>query len=185
MERETGLEPATTCLEGRNSTTELLPQNRIYFSPQNALCQRGVRASSKTATDLSTLIGSYRLCARAEGKSQKTIDLTSLALRKLKAFLEDNHLPADAGVIGANEIRGFILHLQRSGRFVCHPYGRSQQSGLSELSINSYLRAIRAAFRRWVDEGPLERTPFETAKVPKAPRPVTAIKLQKDSKMAF
>ena len=25
MERETGLEPATTCLEGRNSTTELLP----------------------------------------------------------------------------------------------------------------------------------------------------------------
>ena len=27
MERETGLEPATPCLEGRNSTTELLPQN--------------------------------------------------------------------------------------------------------------------------------------------------------------
>ena len=25
MERETGLEPATTCLEGRDSTTELLP----------------------------------------------------------------------------------------------------------------------------------------------------------------
>ncbi len=27
-ERETGLEPATACLEGRNSTTELLPQDR-------------------------------------------------------------------------------------------------------------------------------------------------------------
>jgi hypothetical protein len=26
VERETGLEPATPCLEGRNSTTELLPQ---------------------------------------------------------------------------------------------------------------------------------------------------------------
>ena len=26
LERETGLEPATACLEGRNSTTELLPQ---------------------------------------------------------------------------------------------------------------------------------------------------------------
>ena len=25
MERETGFEPATPCLEGRNSTTELLP----------------------------------------------------------------------------------------------------------------------------------------------------------------
>jgi hypothetical protein len=28
MERETGLEPATTCLEGRYSTIELLPQNQ-------------------------------------------------------------------------------------------------------------------------------------------------------------
>jgi hypothetical protein len=27
VERETGLEPATACLEGRNSTTELLPLN--------------------------------------------------------------------------------------------------------------------------------------------------------------
>ena len=26
LERETGLEPATTCLEGRGSTTELLPR---------------------------------------------------------------------------------------------------------------------------------------------------------------
>jgi hypothetical protein len=28
LERETGLEPATACLEGRNSTTELLPLSR-------------------------------------------------------------------------------------------------------------------------------------------------------------
>jgi hypothetical protein len=34
MERETGLEPATTCLEGRGSTTELLPQNQSYFTPK-------------------------------------------------------------------------------------------------------------------------------------------------------
>jgi hypothetical protein len=26
VERETGIEPATTCLEGRSSTTELLPR---------------------------------------------------------------------------------------------------------------------------------------------------------------
>src|SRR3989338_766185 len=30
MERETGLEPATTCLEGRYSTIELLPQSRHF-----------------------------------------------------------------------------------------------------------------------------------------------------------
>ena len=34
VERETGLEPVTTCLEGRGSTTELLPQNQSYFTPK-------------------------------------------------------------------------------------------------------------------------------------------------------
>ncbi len=37
--RETGLEPATACLEGRNSTTELLPQN----DPGTYLTGRGAR----------------------------------------------------------------------------------------------------------------------------------------------
>ena len=41
VERETGFEPATACLEGRNSTTELLPQNRIYFTPFLHARQRG------------------------------------------------------------------------------------------------------------------------------------------------
>jgi hypothetical protein len=41
MERETGFEPATACLEGRNSTTELLPQkSRIILSLISNLCQR-------------------------------------------------------------------------------------------------------------------------------------------------
>ena len=34
VERETGLEPVTTCLEGRGSTTELLPQNQSYSTPK-------------------------------------------------------------------------------------------------------------------------------------------------------
>ncbi len=41
MERETGLEPATTCLEGRDSTTELLPRNRAYFTPKTHALSKG------------------------------------------------------------------------------------------------------------------------------------------------
>jgi hypothetical protein len=37
VERETGLEPATPCLEGRNSTTELLPRDPTYFTPNLAV----------------------------------------------------------------------------------------------------------------------------------------------------
>ncbi len=32
VERETGFEPATPCLEGRNSSTELLPQSEFIVS---------------------------------------------------------------------------------------------------------------------------------------------------------
>ena len=49
MERETGLEPATTCLEGRDSTTELLPLDRITG-------QLYVITTRKTSIDVSLLI---------------------------------------------------------------------------------------------------------------------------------
>ncbi len=38
MERETGFEPATPCLEGRHSTTELLPHLYEQF-----YCEGGMR----------------------------------------------------------------------------------------------------------------------------------------------
>lgn len=126
----------------------------------------------KHSTELDRLIEYDAFCARAEGKSQKTIDLTAMSLTKLKKFLVKNHLPTDARMISLDEIRGFILHLQGSRRFDEHPYAKSQERRLSGLTINSYLRAIRASFNRWVDEGLLETTPFEKVKIPKAPKRV-------------
>ena len=46
MERETGFEPATACLEGRNSTTELLPHEHVHFSPKAKPRQKVVIALS-------------------------------------------------------------------------------------------------------------------------------------------
>ncbi|MFQ5924500.1 MAG: tyrosine-type recombinase/integrase [Dehalococcoidia bacterium] len=124
------------------------------------------------STELDNLIEYEAFCGRAEGKSQKTIALTALALTKLKNFLEENHLPTEARMIGAEEMRHFILHLQGSKRFDNHPYAKSQERGLSRLSINCYLRAVRAAFNRWVDGGLLETTPFSKVTIPKAPKKV-------------
>ena len=123
-------------------------------------------------TELDDLIQYEAFCGQAEGKSHKTIDLTALALNKLKKFLQENHLPTDARMVGADEIRRFILHLQASKRFADHPYTKRQQRGLNALSINCYLRAIRAAFNRWVDEELLGRSPFEKVKVPRAPKKI-------------
>jgi integrase/recombinase XerD len=123
----------------------------------------------RRVTELDTLIEYESFCGKSEGKSQNTINLTIIALTKLKDFLYANQLPTDSRLIGADDIRNFILHLQASKRFVNHPYIRRQDNELSAISINCYLRSIRAAFNRWVAEGFLEETPFEKVKVPKAP----------------
>lgn len=126
----------------------------------------------RRVTELDKLIEYESFCGKAEGKSQNTINLTIIALNKLKDFLYTNQLPTDSRLIGAEDIRNLILHLQASKRFVNHPYIRSQDNELSAISINCYLRAIRAAFNRWVAEGFLEDTPFKKVRVPKAPKKV-------------
>jgi integrase/recombinase XerD len=131
-----------------------------------------VPASPKTATDLSALTDGYRLCARAEGKSPRTIELTTLALRKLKAFLEEMQLPTDAAMLRADDIWGFILHLQACRKFENHPYAKIQEQGLSPQAINCYMRSIRAAWNRWLSEGLVELTLFDRVKVPRAPKKV-------------
>ena len=40
LERETGFEPATACLEGRNSTAELLPPDALHSKRLRLVCQR-------------------------------------------------------------------------------------------------------------------------------------------------
>ncbi len=49
MERETGLEPVTTCLEGRGSSTELLPLNQSYFTSKYLVLSKNIEdnAASK------------------------------------------------------------------------------------------------------------------------------------------
>ena len=126
----------------------------------------------KQATDLDKLIEYESVFGRSDGRSQNTIDLTIVSLTKLRDFIYANQLPTDARLISNRDIRNFILHLQASKMFVNHPYIRSQDNELSAISINCYLRAIRAAFNRWVAEGYLEDTPFKKVRVPKAPKKV-------------
>ncbi|MDO8490613.1 MAG: hypothetical protein Q7T04_01195 [Dehalococcoidia bacterium] len=48
---------------------------------------KGVPASSENApTELSALIAGYRLCAKSEAKSQKTIDIVADSVRYLAQF---------------------------------------------------------------------------------------------------
>jgi hypothetical protein len=57
------------------------------------------------ATHLDNLLQGYRLCARTEDKSEKTIRITTTALTALKDFLEARQYPADVTEIGASGLR--------------------------------------------------------------------------------
>lgn len=126
------------------------------------------------ATRLDTLIQGYRLCARTEGKSEKTILITTTALNKLKQFLESSKCPTDAVEISAQELREFILHLQQVRAFEHHRYTKPQSRGLSGHAVNTYLRAIRAFWSWLVREEIITSNPFSKVKIPKPPRKVIA-----------
>ena len=74
------------------------------------------------ANRLDNLIQGYHLCARTEGKSDKTIRITTTALNTLKGFLESREYSTDVIEIGARGLREFILHLQQIRAFEHHPF---------------------------------------------------------------
>lgn len=127
---------------------------------------------NRQPTDIANLIEYESFSRKADGHSESTISLTTLALSKLRRYMEEHGLSTDARTVGAQELRAFILYLRSSRRFAGHRYAKVQAQGLSEQTINDYLRAIRAAFNRWVQNGLIQGSPFERVRVPKAPRKI-------------
>jgi len=126
------------------------------------------------ANRLDNLIQGYRLCARTEGKSDKTIRITVTALNTLRDFLESKEYPTEVIEIGARELREFILHLQQVRAFEHHPFTKPQDRGLSGYAVNCYLRAIRAFWSWLVREENIMSSPFSKVRIPKPPKKVIA-----------
>lgn len=124
------------------------------------------------ATGLDSLIQGYRLCARTEGKSQKTITITTTAVTTLMNFLEARGLSTDVTDIGTRELREFILHLQQVQAYEHHPYTKPQERTLSGNTVNCYLRAIRAFWSWLIREEIILSNPFARVRIPKPPRKV-------------
>jgi site-specific recombinase XerD len=127
---------------------------------------------AEASTELVNLIRGYQLCARSEGRSENTVELTTRAVGYLRNFLMRNELPTNVRLIGVNEIRGFILHLKETQRFESHPLIKSHDRKLTGHTINCYLRSI-SAFWSWLfKEGFIDSNPFTRVKIPKAPTKV-------------
>ncbi len=131
-------------------------------------------APSKIATELSSLISGYSLCAQTEGKSKNTVAIVARSVTYFNDFLSVNGLSTDVTRIGVKEIRAFILHLQQKRCFSNHPFSKAQRRGLSGHTINTYMRSVRAFWSWLVEEEIIVSNPFSKLKIPKPPRKVIA-----------
>lgn len=123
-------------------------------------------------TGLRTLLETYQIQARTEGKSSNTIRIYTTALSILQRFLERKGYPTDVTRIGPEEIREFISYLQNVKAFMEHPFTGPQKKGLAGHTINCYLRAIRAFWGWLTAEEIIEINPFDKIKIPKPPKKV-------------
>ena len=129
-------------------------------------------ASSKSDTDLGSLIYGYQLCAATEGKSPNSLAIVTRSVTYLYDFLSSNDLSTDVTQIGSMEMRAFILYLQQKRCFSNHPYSKAQLRGLSGHTINTYMRSIRAFWSWLAEEEIIESNPFSKLKIPKPPKKI-------------
>jgi hypothetical protein len=110
-----------------------------------------VLASSKSDTDIGSLLRGYQLCAATEGQSPNPLAIVTNSVNYLRNFLSSNGLSTDVTLIGTGELRTFILYLQQKRYFSNHPYSKAQQRGLSGHTINTYMRSIQAFVAQTAD----------------------------------
>ena len=120
----------------------------------------------------SDAIAQYRICARAEGQSPKTVRETVACVRRFAQFLGGDPTLGD---IGADELRRFILALQKREAYAQHPYTRPQKRALSPETIATYVRSIKNFFAFLAREKIIPTNPIATVRVPRTPERVMPI----------
>jgi integrase/recombinase XerD len=113
---------------------------------------------------LGNFIYIYQKFAQAENKSQRTIEAVTAAAGKFDSFLGGDINPKD---ITAENLRGYILHLQESSRWLGHPTIKGNHGNLSPSTVAHHVRHIKA-FWAWLhSEGFIKRNPLAQVKTPK------------------
>ncbi len=128
-------------------------------------------------TTLSDALAAYSICAKAEGKSPKTVRFVVQSVSYFGAFLGgDQNL---AG-LGPNDLRRFIIALGDVHKFSNHPYHRPVAAKLSPHSIQTYCRGIKTFFSYLLREELIENNPMEKVRLPRAPKNVVPTFSERD-----
>jgi len=127
---------------------------------------------------LADALAAYRICAQAEGKSPKTVRWVTTSVTYFSQFLGPDNQDIDA--ITGNDLRRFIIELQQRPKFLSHPKTRTQTAKISDQSIETYARAVRAFFGYLYREEMIDRNPMVKVKMPRVVKKVVPTFSQKE-----
>jgi site-specific recombinase XerD len=125
--------------------------------------------SKRELTDLGTLIKYFDTCNRSDGKSKDTIRWYNQTLKQFEEFLAETGRPTSIEDLGEPEVREYIIYLQGRCRWPDNPHVSLNNKPLSAISIQTYVRALRAFFKWLWNEGYTENNRLASLKPPKAP----------------
>jgi len=114
-------------------------------------------------------ISYYKTVARAELKSERTIEWTSRTAERFADFLGGDPLLSE---INANDLRRFIAALRQAKKYAHHPWLKPQDKPLSSTSLNCYTRGVRSIWGFFLREGLIPVNPMLQVKPPKATKKV-------------
>jgi len=130
---------------------------------------------SKDLIDLKELAKHFEFYNKTEGKSLRTVEWYNLSLRLFYQFLLENGKSTKLGDLGEAEVRKFILYLQERKRWQANPYVLNQRGKLAAISIQTYIRALRAFFNWLFKEGYTSENRLVKLKPPRAQTKVVEV----------
>ena len=124
----------------------------------------------KGHTSLEKLIKHFEAYNRSEGKSPRTVEYYSKVLNYYLQYLEAKGYSTSLKDLTREVAREFVLHLQTRPKWEGHRNESSTGANLSPVSVQTYVRGIRAFFSWLHREGYTEENVLALLKLPKAPR---------------
>ena len=112
---------------------------------------------------------------RSEGKSPATVEWYRRVLTYFGNYLNDNNLPDTLGDISLFTVRDFVLYLQTRTKWCGHPYIPTPKGNLAAVSVQTYVRSLRAFFSWLHREGYTEENILADLRPPKAPQKLVKV----------
>jgi len=112
-------------------------------------------------------ISVYTDLAQAANRSKRYIETVTAAVTQFNNYLGEC---PDIATITANDLRGFIRHLQVKPKWDRHPTIRKDHGTISASTVANRVRHIKSFFVELAAAGIIDHNPLQTVKTPKTPR---------------